>query len=208
MIQINEEERFEDDEILEPEKKKNIKDAREKIEEKRRRSQEQITESLMVTIHQTPKKEKERTDEKEKKNQEVQTPGSRLDRHPNEIIGRRLLDRVGDVHWRHFPGINSLTDFNCDPCMKFNREQCHQTHPHREGDRVVRDICEICRFAAALNNHHSAENCDLESKLDSFVARQKRQEREQHNKRHMRTEEGGKEKGEKRRKGEGKPKSK
>ena len=73
---------------------------------------------------------------------------------------------------------------------------------------MVRDICEICRFAAALNNHHSAENCDLESKLDSFVARQKRQEREQHNKRHMRIEEGGKGKGEKRRKGEGKPKSK
>ena len=199
MIQIDDEERLDDDETrksLEPKTK--VKDAREKIEEKRRLSQEKIAESLKVTIHQTPKGEKA-VKGTEKKNQEVQTPGSRLERHPNEVIGRRLLDRVGDVHWRHFPGINSLTDFNCDPCMKFNRESCDQPHPHKEGGRWVRDICEI-------NNHHSAENCDLESKLDSFVARQKRQEREQHNKRHMRGEEEGK--GAKRRKEEKKPNSK
>ena len=164
MIKIDEEERFEDDEVLEPKKK--VQDARQKIEEKRRISQEQAGETLKVTINQIPKRV-ERKNEKTK-NQEVQTPNSsRLERHPNETIARRLLDRVGDVHWRHFPGINSLTDFNCDPCLKFNRGGCNETHPHKEGGRNVRDICEICRFAAAINNHHSAENCDLESKLDS-----------------------------------------
>ena len=173
-----------------------------KIEEKKKKNQEQIMESLKVTIHQNPKRErKEEEKEKEevhpkrenKKDQGAQTPKSVLERHPNEIIARRLLDRVGDVHWRHFPGINSITDFNCEPCMKFNREECELAHPHKEGGRLVRDICEICRFAAAVNNHHRAEDCDLESKLDSFVARKKRQEREQHNQKHMRERQGDKE---------------
>ena len=201
LIQISEEERFEDDEVLEP-KKKEIEDARMKIEEKKKKNQEQIMESLKVTIHQNPKRERKEEEKEEeevhpkrenKKDQGAQTPKSVLERHPNEIIARRLLDRVGDVHWRHFPGINSITDFNCEPCMKFNREECELAHPHKEGGRLVRDICEICRFAAAVNNHHRAEDCDLESKLDSFVARKKRQEREQHNQKHMRERQGDKE---------------
>ena len=200
LIQISEEERFEDDEVLEP--KKEIEDARMKIEEKKKKNQEQIMESLKVTIHQNPKRERkeEEKEQKEvhpkrdnKRDQGAQTPKSVLERHPNEVIARRLLDRVGDVHWRHFPGINSITDFNCEPCMKFNREECELAHPHKEGGRLVRDICEICRFAAAVNNHHRAEDCDLESKLDSFVARKKRQEREQHNQKHMRERQGDKE---------------
>ena len=204
-IGLKEEERFEDDEAGPSESRPNFKDAREMIQAKRRLSQNQEREGLKVTIHQQVKgKGKEQSEKSEglprknqsKKDQEAQTPRSALERHPNETIARRLLDRVGDVHWRHFPGINSITDFNCDPCLKFNRGKCDEAHPHKEGGRVVRDICEICRFAAAVNNHHSAEDCDLESKLYSFVARKKRQEREHHNRKHMaggRGERGGKE---------------
>ena len=98
--------------------------------------------------------------------------------HQNEIRGRHQLNRVYDVLPLHFPVIDYITDKKYNPCPEFNRGLCQANHPHKDekdqdGKRLDA-ICEICRYAASLNNPHPAHECKLSRGLDSVLARRKR----------------------------------
>lgn len=84
----------------------------------------------------------------------------------------RLRNRVDDI----FPGgratTNILSDARwCTPCAAFNLGQCElqeKQHPP-DRDRLVKHICLICHYAAAVCNSHTARNCKLERFLDHEV---------------------------------------